>query len=643
MMKKILLILCFLFTILFVAKLSPIFAADFCTPGGGYCYGSWASSMVYYTGCKFYSSTPGLGGNYCAGDGYTGDDCLCTDPATCTCSTHSTDRGPYGKSCALTEGEVDECLCQEGGGPCVDNLECRADWGGAYPYDICGCNTSGQGCALVPGGYQRWCCKLCPGPGCPTNTPGGPTNTPPPPTNTPGGPTNTPTPTSTPIRSLNIVVNIFRAPRADWNVADSSCSTTALPTTYTEQTWVTLYYPSGTLSQSVPTSNGVASFTLIGVTENEQFNIAVSPSDPSYSCLCPNGCNYALTIPPIGTNSISRNVYLYNYADAWLQIFGGNVFAGSIFKSIVPNITCTEPTCLAGAFVPLPSKDSLTSGFPFLTATTLNSSTINTHKDADQYLANIHLNGQRSSGQSADGSALGFSPVGLDYNYFEQLAENIGQIIDFDNSEKIDLDYWRNHYSMDNLTIFRITGGDYTIDQTNQLFVRNGEKVIIFIDNGNLTFRDNFGGGGHKITSVASKTSSQEGGFLAFFVNGNIIIEPSIGTSLNPSLPTPVPAVNLTNAHLEGVFFSDQTLEIEEGGTYPNYKFIGAGTFIGKTGISLGRKVDDGTPVTEPNKILNTVQALENFIYRPDLLINWPDELKSSIINWREVAPRSLD
>ena len=636
-MKKILLLLCFLFTILVVAKLSPIFAADFCTPGGGWCYGSWASSMVYWTGCKFYSSTPSMGGNYCAGDGYTGDDCLCSDPSTCTCFTHSTDRGPYGKSCALTEGEVAVCRCQEGGDSCEDNLDCRSQWGGAYPYDICGCNTSGQGCALVTGGYQRWCCKPCPGPGCPVDNTGGPTNTPPPPTNT-GGPTNTPTPTSAPLRFLDITVNILRAPRANLNTANNSCSTTASSTTYNEQTWVTLYYPPNTSVESKPASNGIAFFKILGVTENEEFKIVVSPTDTSYSCICPNGCNYALTIPPIGTNSISRNVYLYNYADAWLQIFGGNVFAGSIFKSIVPNITCTTPTCLAGAFVPLPSKDSLTSGFPFLTAITLNSSTINTHKDADQYLANIHLNSQRGSAQSPDGFVLGFVPQSLSYQYFEQLAANAASINDVD---EINLNNWRNDGLMDNPTnFFRVTG-DQTINQDNKLSVADGESVVIFVE-GNLIIENNTGGG-DKVTSVSRKTSSNSGGFLAFFVEADIVIDESVGEPLDLNNYLNITAVNFNNAHLEGIFFSNQNIEIEGGNTYPNRKFIGAGTFIGRTDVILGRKADDGNPATEAHKAHNTIQALENFLYRADLLINWPEELKSSIINWQEVAPRSFN
>ena len=77
---------------------------------------------------------------------------------------------------------------------------------------------------------------------------------------------------------------------------------------------------------------------------------------------------------------------------------------------------------------------------------------------------------------------------------------------------------------------------------------------------------------------------------------------------------------------------------------YPDRKLIAAGTFVGLTGINLNRRADNpADPNTIYYKIQNSYQALENFIYRADLLVNFPKELKSSVINWREVAPRSFN
>jgi hypothetical protein len=69
------------------------------------------------------------------------------------------------------------------------------------------------------------------------------------------------------------------------------------------------------------------------------------------------------------------------------------------------------------------------------------------------------------------------------------------------------------------------------------------------------------------------------------------------------------------------------------GGTLPDKKFIGAGTFIGWQAVNLNRTFDDGNI----GKILNNNQAIENFVYRPDLLANWPVKLKASVSNWHEV------
>ena len=639
MIKKIFLLSLFFYTIFITAQLSPI-AADYCSPGC--CSGSWATdSKTYVTGCKFYTSEPEMGFNYCGNTGTTGDDCLCTDPNTCTCTTHSSDRGENGIRCDLTEEEVEVCRCQENKNHpvCKTNVECRGYEDGAYPNDVCGCNASEQGCVLVPGSYQRWCCvfdETC-GPG----SPGPATNTPQPP---PPGSSSTPTtsvpPTGpVPDRILTVNINVFRAASATLN-PDQSCSATS-SSTYSEGAFVSLSYPGRESITQPLDANSSAKFTIIGVTANEEFNIKIYPQDSSYSCTCPNGCLYALTVPAVGTDVINRNIYLSNFAGSWWQVVGGNTFANGMLKSIVPDHLCTAPTCLAGVFLPLPSQSVLTSGFPFLHGTTLNS--IVTHQNASENLANIHLAGQRTTAQSADGVVLGFAPALPDYDYFYQLAQNTGTI---NNVTSLDLAAWRSIHDTQGLTIFKLSGNQ-TISQSNRLFVQNGEKVVIFVD-GNLTIEDSQSGGGHKITAVTQKTLAQAGGFLGIFVkgdivNGGITIKPSVGTALDTNNPENITPVNITNAHLEGVFFSNGDLTIEGNNTYPHYKFIGAGTFIGKNRVTLGRKTDNGTAATEQYKIHNNYQALENFIYRPDLLVNWPNELKSSIINWREVAPKSFN
>lgn len=628
MIKKIFLLSLFFYTIFITAKLSPV-AADNC-PTGKCCIGTHSSSMVYLTGCKFFTSIPEMGGNYCGNDGYTGDYCECPNPNNCTCTTHSWDDGDYGKSCGLTPGTVENCWCQKA--PNIDctvggNVLCRTQ--GPYSDDVCGCAATGQGCVLIPGSYERSCCAPgsgCGGPGQPTSTP-----QPPAPTATPGGPTLTPSPTQAPIRRLTVEINVYRASNPSYNPADNSCDLASGATSYTDA-WVNLQYPFLPDQNQMlrPDENGFVTFDINGVAKNDQLTIEVLPDDTSYSCTCPNDCIYALTVPPdveYGDVAISRNIYLSNFTDSWWQVVGGNAFVNGMLKSIVPDHLCTSPTCLAGVFLPLPSQSAFTSGFPFLHGTNLNS--ISTHQNATENLANIHLSGQRTNSQSADGLVLGFTPTDLNYNYFYQLATNNGTI---NNVTSLDLAQWRadTNHNTQGLTIFKLPTGDQTINQNNNLFVQNGERVVIFVD-GNLTIENNPFVSGQKITTV------NQGGFLGIFVSGDIIIEPNVGTALDTGNPANITPVTLSNTHLNGVFFSDGTLTIEGDTSYPNYKFIGAGTFIGKTSVTLGRQTNDDT------KIHNSYQALESFIYRPDLLVNWPNELKSSIINWREVAPKSLN
>jgi hypothetical protein len=113
-----------------------------------------------------------------------------------------------------------------------------------------------------------------------------------------------------------------------------------------------------------------------------------------------------------------------------------------------------------------------------------------------------------------------------------------------------------------------------------------------------------------------------------------------VGKTIDPNQTGYIHPVTYANSHIQGVYIADGEITINSRGddgqnpSYPDRKLIAAGTFIGLTNINLNRRADDpNNPLTIYYKIQNSFQALENFIYRPDLLINWPNELKSSIIN----------
>lgn len=629
MTKKIFLLISFFIAITIAVKLSPIQADDRCGDGW-YCYGSQQSSMVWYTGCRFiaYSGTAGGLSNYCAGNGYTGDSCTCTNDE-CTCTIYG------GIRCDLTSAPIKTCRCQQGGGTCTRNEECRDDWDGAYPWDVCGCNSSNYGCELKYGSRTWSCCARNEGgdddPWNPTPTSG------PPPTNPP------PTPTNIPTKQLEVTVNFYQSSSATYNPASNSCSHTNA-NNYSDGVFLQSQLKSDPVFNHGLIDSHTYNFNLDEIAEGDPLTITANVQDFTYSCTCPVGCSYALNVP-VG-DTLTRNFYFNNYSESWFQIFGANAFTRNLLRSIGPNANnCLLPTCQAGIFVPQPANDNLSSGFPLLTSTSLNS--IQTHIDSNEHLANIHLTSQRTSSQSSDGFALGFNPQALSYNYFKQLANNIGGTLHQLTPAETNLLNWRNNgWLTSSQTNFFEVNGNLTIDQSKNFIVNHGESVVVFV-NGSLTI-DNTGASGAKIISVARKTSANTGGFLAFFTTEDIIIRSNVGTTLDPvSLNNP--AVNFNNTHLEGVFFSNQKIVVngqEQDSalvSYPDRKLIAAGTFIGLEGIELNRQTDDNTPATESYKEINNIQALENFLYRPDLLINWPDELKVSIINWREIAPRSFD
>ena len=184
-------------------------------------------------------------------------------------------------------------------------------------------------------------------------------------------------------------------------------------------------------------------------------------------------------------------------------------------------------------------------------------------------------------------------------------------------------------------TNFVVVNGNVGIDETQGFNLSSDQSLVVFVD-GNLTLDDsNTGDNKYKIISV------DEGGFLAFFVNGDILISADVGYELDPANPT-VPVVSVENSNIEGVFVADVDLTIQSkseiGEVPPDRKFIGAGTFVGWHGVNLDRTFDDDGQ----GPILNQTQAIENFVYRPDFLANWPTKLKASVSNWHEINPQLI-
>lgn len=122
----------------------------------------------------------------------------------------------------------------------------------------------------------------------------------------------------------------------------------------------------------------------------------------------------------------------------------------------------------------------------------------------------------------------------------------------------------------------------------------NTDRVIIFV-NGNLRIERNI--------------TVPPGGFLAFIVNGSVTVSPGV-------------------TKVQGLYVMDDMFKTEtSGGTDIPLQI--EGSVVTWSGVSLKRDLVDGN--------LNT--PAEKFIYRPDLIMNMPEIMKSFTINWQEVAP----
>lgn len=167
-----------------------------------------------------------------------------------------------------------------------------------------------------------------------------------------------------------------------------------------------------------------------------------------------------------------------------------------------------------------------------------------------------------------------------------------------------------------------------------------------------------------------------EGAWLGFIVQGDIIVHPMVGrhnkrirsydgSTLLFDSTRPVcfdteancnalnDCNNAERGTIQGVFFADGMIDIRgfsagagqltnvgsqecDMGTsrLPDKKFIGEGTFVGWSGVNLGRDFSDNCSFT---RSWNSRSPTESFIFRPDFLLNVPDWMRRSIRLRQEV------
>lgn len=277
--------------------------------------------------------------------------------------------------------------------------------------------------------------------------------------------------------------------------------------------------------------------------------------------------------------------------DGWWQALNAHVYAGlntgTALRSIIPG-GCGEPACIPALLAPDFDLVSGSDGFPLTGGGSIETLGFTTY---------------RQPNVSAIGTK-GYSRVKENFTWF---------------SRRYGVDTSSAQGSINPGDAQKPTGGlnyyyvpgDMTIDQAWNV---DGETIVIFVG-GNLTISDS--GGVEALIDVRSNPNP----FLAFIASGNIIIDETVGNT-DPAN---------TTANIEGVFVADGRIIVQSDGdgSTQDKRFIGEGTFVGWNGVTLERSF-------APNDAANQTTPAETFRYRPDLIVNTPDTMKTPRQLWQE-------
>jgi hypothetical protein len=146
------------------------------------------------------------------------------------------------------------------------------------------------------------------------------------------------------------------------------------------------------------------------------------------------------------------------------------------------------------------------------------------------------------------------------------------------------------HYIDHATTLGDSLGTPWTVDAD--------EKYVIFV-NGDL--------------DINVDITVAPGGFAAFIVNGSINVSPDV-------------------ENIQGMFVANQNFNTVSNGTVDTQLTV-EGSVVAWGDVSLDRDLVAN----------NSNSPAEKFVYRPDLLISMPDEMKSFVMQWREVVPGTYD
>ncbi len=145
-------------------------------------------------------------------------------------------------------------------------------------------------------------------------------------------------------------------------------------------------------------------------------------------------------------------------------------------------------------------------------------------------------------------------------------------------------------------------GGNLTIN--TPWVIGNQEKLIVIVD-GTLDIR--------------STITITGGGFIAFIVKDDILVNSSVGTTAGSETPV-----------VEGMYIAGGTLRTGTTTAAATARFVGKGMFAANEIIAER----DLYPI-----LGNNSTSADLFLYNPSFLVTMPDILKDFSYTWQEVAP----
>ena len=340
--------------------------------------------------------------------------------------------------------------------------------------------------------------------------------------------------------------------------------------------------------------------------------IAIGGIPAGYDVVCPVGGQYSINTNGITADVSGVNFFITQLKSAWWQARSGWIYGSSITANLPYNTSGElDPACTIGVgCVPFLAAGSLTDSDPNKPSAgiPISLSIIGTNDyDSEHHNGTEYYDSVSHSDASLAQERYAVLARRFDLTAATNLADTLTE-----------LPTGGNVQGSDNTEVYAKTG-DLTVAPSSQWIV-SGKKVL-FID-GNVTIDG---------TGVGPFITVGTDSFFAIIATGNITFSQDIGETMSEG------QVPSTATQIEGVFVADGILTVEDNDDIDaiDRVFVGAGTFVGWSGISLPR--DFETEANPSTSTINSYAATDVFVFRPDFILNAPELMKRSTFTWREI------